>query len=216
MMLVSGIQQAGLGKTGSGTTATEASVAATSQVSAESSNVDDLDEFLSLISKDCGGVLLALMQHDTVVKVVGPGAVWPQLTAQQLAEEVYLDVEAGSSGRPNKEQELANAERIVPMLMQIPGVSPAWLAKWLIGTMDSKIDLEDAITAGLPAILTMNKQAQMGTGDAATDPNQQGPQGAQGGPAGEKPDQTPPGPQPAMPAPSTRQPNTGGAGAPMQ
>jgi hypothetical protein len=206
MMLISGTQQANLGKTGSDTTATESSIAEASRVTSMGSNIDDLDEFLSLVAHDCGALLLANVQHDTVVKVVGPGAVWPELTAQEIAEEIYLSIEAGSSGRPNKEQELANAERVVPMLLQIPGVSPEWLAKYLVRTLDSNIDIEDAVTAGLPAILTMNKQAQVGTGNAQTDPNQQGPQGADNAPQGQAPAG---GPQPAMPAPSAQQPNIG-------
>lgn len=209
MQLVAGASEAALGNPG-GETATATSVAETSRMSSLASNIDDLDEFLSLIAKDAGAVLLKQLTHETVVRVVGPGAVWPQLTAQELAEEVFLDIEAGSSGRPNKEQELANAERVVPMLLQIPGVSPEWLAKFLIKTLDSKIDLEEAITAGLPAILTMNKQAQVSTGDPATDPNQQGPQGADNAPAN---DQTSGGPQPAFPAASQAQPNTGAPAA---
>lgn len=207
MQLIAGSSEASMGNPGNAT-ATGTSVAETSRLSSLSSNIDDLDEFLSLVSHDAGAILLQQLTHDTVVRVVGPGAVWPELSAQDIAEEVFLDVEAGSSGRPNKDQELANAERVVPLLLQIPGVSPDWLAKYLVKTLDSKIDLEDAITSGLPAILTMNKQAQLSTGNAATDPNAQGGQGGDNAPKGEQPAG---GPQPAYPAPSTAQPNQGGA-----
>jgi hypothetical protein len=207
MQLVAGAQQATMGKVGD-STATESSIAETSRLSSLSSNIDDLDEFLSLLARDAGAILLKQLTHDTAAKVAGPGAVWPELSAQDIAEEVFLDIEAGSSGRPNKEQDLANLERIVPMLLQIPGINPGWLAKQMVKTLDAKIDLEEAITSGLPAILTMNKQAQVSTGNAATDPNAQGDQGGDNAAKGDQPEG---GPQAAYPAASTAQPNAGGA-----
>jgi hypothetical protein len=90
---------------------------------------------------------------------------------------VFLKIQAGSSGRPNKAQDLANIERAVPILVQTPGINPEWLAKHTLRVLDPHIDLEEAYTAGLPSITAMNRQAQAGTGDPASDPNAQGGEG---------------------------------------
>ncbi len=172
-----GSQEANMGGTGGGT-ATEVSVAESSRMSALGSNVDDLDDFLSEIAKASGQVLLRMMDPQTAQKIAGPGAVWPTLSAQEVSEELLLEIEAGSSGRPNKAAEIANFERLAPILMQIPGIDPAWLAKEAIRRLDDGMDLSDAVSSALPSIMAMNAQKQLGTGNPATDPNMQGAQGA--------------------------------------
>jgi hypothetical protein len=177
--------------------ATGASIAESKNITSVASNVDDLDDFLSVLARAAGQVLLRELSRDTAERIVGPGVVWPEFTAQDIAEEVFLDIEAGSSGRPNKAQELANIERVAPFMLQTPGLSPEWFLKFLLRTLDTRIDYEDAITEGLPSITAMNGAKQVGTGDPATDPNAQGGAGGQnapvaGGTAG--------GPQAAFPA----------------
>ena len=63
-----------------------------------------------------------------------------------MMEEVYLESEAGSTGKPNRAAELANIERIMPFLLQIPGIDPKWLAKELLKRLDDNLDL----TTGTP------------------------------------------------------------------
>lgn len=176
VQLVVGAQEANLGGT-SGDSATENSIAETSRLQSVDSNIDDLDDWFTAIARAAGQVLLREMSLETVKQVVGPGAVWPELNAQQIAEEVFLKIQAGSSGRPNKAQDLANVERAVPILTQTPGVNPEWLAKHVLRLLDPHIDLAEAYTSGLPSITAMNRQSQMGTGDPASDPNAQGGEG---------------------------------------
>ena len=176
IQLVVGAQEANLGGT-SGDSATENSIAETSRLQSVDSCIDDVDDWFTALARAAGQVLLREMQIDTVKAVVGPGAVWPEFKGQEIAEEVYLKIQAGSSGRPNKAQDLANIERATPLLVQLPGVNPEWLAKLVLRTLDAHIDLEEAYTSGLPSITSANRQAQASTGDPATDPNAQGGQG---------------------------------------
>lgn len=178
VQLVVGAQEANLGGT-SGDSATENSIAESSRLQSVDSNIDDLDEWFTALARASGQVLLREMALETVKSVAGPGAVWPELRAQEIAEEVYLKIQAGSSGRPNKAQDLANLERAVPILTQTPGINPEWLAKHTLRTLDAHIDLSEAYTAGLPSITAMNRQSQMGTGDPASDPNAQGGEGGE-------------------------------------
>lgn len=171
-----GSQEADFGGT-SGATATEASISENTRVSSVQSNIDDLDEFLSNMARAAGQILLLEMDEETVKKIAGDGAVWPKLSSAEVAEEIFLEIKAGSSGRPNRALKLANLERIAPFILQSPSLNPEWWLKKLLTNLDDDIDLDEAIIAGLPSITAMNANAQPSTGDPATDPNQQGSQG---------------------------------------
>lgn len=181
MFRVVGSQEANLGGT-TGSTATEVSVAESSRMSSIGSNVDDLDDFLTDLCRGAGQVLLTNMDPMTATKIAGPGASWPVLSAQEIAEELMLEVAAGSSGRPNKAAEIANFERLAPTILQIPGIDPAWFAKEAIRRMDDGLDLSEAIKAAIPSIVAQNamdqaQQAAMG------EPALQGMNGSMNAPA---------------------------------
>lgn len=177
-----GTQEANLGGT-SNSTATESSIAESSRVSSLQSNMDDLDDFLTEIMRDAGKVALIEISAQQVTRVVGVGSVWPTLSTQDVADEIFLEIKAGSSGRPNKAQEIQNFQQLAPILMQVPGISPQWLAEQVVKRMDDDMDLTDAFTAGEPSIQTLNAlaakpQSPMPTEPGAEDPNGQGPEGA--------------------------------------
>lgn len=192
MSLVSGSQEAFLGGM-SGGSATESSIAESSRMTEAGSDADELDDFLSQMARAIGQILLGNMSADTVAEVVGPGAVWPQLSKDEIMRELTLTVQAGSSGRPNKAADIANFERITPLILQIPGISPEWLARTAVKLLDDKTDLDEAIIAGLPPITAMVQAMQgqvtpQGGGatqgaDASRNPAAQGAQGANNAPA---------------------------------
>jgi hypothetical protein len=203
MQRVVGTQEANLGGV-SGATATETSIAEASRSSSIEDNIDDLDEFLSEVAHAKGQMYFQTLSVDTVREIVGQGAVWPEqpMTREQIAKDLMLDIKAGSSGRPNKAAKLANMERAMPFLIQFPNLNSEPVLKEYLSLLD--IDADEAMAKGLPSVVSINSmmqsmggQPQPGTGDPATDPNQQGVQGAQNQP---QPDQTEPGPQPAYPA----------------
>lgn len=173
MMRVVGSQEANIGGTSS-STATEVSVAEGSRMSSLSSNVDDIEDLLGELARSTGQVLLEQMDQETVKRIAGPGAVWPQLTAAEISQELMLEVEAGSNGRPNKAIQIQNFERLAPILLQIPGMNPEWMAKEAIRRLDDSMDVSDAIRAALPSIVAQNAQKQVATGDPMTDPAAQG------------------------------------------
>jgi hypothetical protein len=178
MMRVSGIQDANIGGTKSGPSATQSNIAEASRATAMGSNIDDIDDMLSGIARTGSQILLQEVSVDTAKRVVGEGAVWPEMSKQQIADELWLQIEAGSTGRPNQAQEIANAERLFPLLMQLPGIKPEFLAKELIKRLDDKLDITQAFQSMLPSILAMNGMAsRMGAG-------MEGPGGAMGGPPG--------------------------------
>ena len=146
---VVGFQEANLGGTND-STATQSQIGEASRTATNESNVDDLDDLLTHLAKYGGQLLFSNVSEDTVKRIVGPGAVWPDLTRQQIAEEVWLEIEAGSSGNPNQAQQIANAQKIYPLVMQIPGIDPEFLARDLLHRLDDKLDLTQAFKSPLP------------------------------------------------------------------
>lgn len=176
MQRITGNQEANLGGTGS-STATESNIAETSRQGSLGLDADDFDEMLSMLFRAMGQLMLTEISEETAKKIAGPGAVWPQLSRQEIMEEIGLSVKAGSSGRPDAAREAATFERLYPLLIQVPGISPRWLAERAIRIADDNIDLAEAFIDGMPSIMSLNKMAQAPTGDPATDPNAQGEEG---------------------------------------
>lgn len=191
-----GAQEANLGGT-SGSTATEASIGESSRVTSVSSNTDDLDEFLSDVARSMGQMMLLELDETTVKKLAGPGAVWPSLTRQQVVEEVELEIKAGSSGRPNRAAELANMERAMPFLIQLPGMNPTTLGKKYTNLLE--LDLEELIIEGLPSITAMNAMAKPAASAAPPGTSNPSDQGSNGGNNQAQPAQNEPQGQPAYP-----------------
>lgn len=205
-----GAQEADIGGM-SGGTATESSIAAGASATSQQSNVDDLDEFLTDVFSALGQLLIMELSQETVTEIVGVGAMWPQMDREAVMKQLNLKVRAGSSGRPNKAANLANMERGMPYLLQLPGVNPYPLAHRYADLLE--IDLDDIVREGLPSIQAINAQVgramQGGAPGAAgaggpangaggpNDPAAQGNQGATNQPS-TQPQQ--PGPQPAFPA----------------
>lgn len=190
-------------------TATANSIAEGARVTSVESNIDDLDDVLTMLARDGSQVLLIEMDVETVERIAGPGAVWPEFSRKDIVEEIFLEIVAGSSGKPNRAQEAATFERMAPTLVQIPGITPEWLARKALQILDERIPFEDAIVAGTMSIVAQNaiasgvggvggpaQSGQPGTGDPATDPASQGAQGANNAPQAAE---TAPGPQAGFP-----------------
>jgi hypothetical protein len=182
ILRVTGQDAASMGQTSS-TTATDVSVAQSAQHTDLSSVLDDQDDLLTEMAQAGGKLLLLNVGPETVQKILGPGAAWPQLTKEDVAENLYLEVKAGSTGRPNRQQDMQNAQIIFPMLMRIPNISPEWMARELLRRMDDRMDLTEAFTQSTPSMDALNRlQGTVAVGDPQdpTNPIQVPPPGAPG------------------------------------
>lgn len=187
MQLVVGSQEAQFGVT-SGATATESGIAESSRVASVDANVDDLDSFLTRVARAAGQIMLKEVSPETVLKIAGPGAVWPQVTLDQIAEELVLEIQAGSSGKPNQAQEIRNWKEMLPFLIQMPGIDPDELAKETLRRLDDRLDLTLLTKQNAMAIVAMNRMAGAAPAPGAM-PEDQGGAGADnasvpGGPSG--------------------------------
>lgn len=163
LLRVIGSQEANLGGT-SNSTATEASIGESSRISASDSNRDDLDMLLSNVARTSGEILFAELDVATVKEIVGPGAVWPTLTRSDRAKEIILDIQAGSSGKPNQALAIANLERLTPLFLQLPGVKVDRIIKEAVDRLGDNLDVNEFMQSGAPSIQAMNAMFSKGGG----------------------------------------------------
>lgn len=164
--------------------ATADSIAEDSRIGEDKSKGDEVDDLLTAFARDAGAILMMNMSKEEVKRIVGPGAMWPESNPEELLQDLYLDVEAGSTGKPNQALEIASFQRMYPVLLQTPGIRPQWLAKKAVSLSDDAVDFTEAYLDGMPSIQALNMMMQQSmspqpsTGNPATDPAQQGAQGA--------------------------------------
>lgn len=155
MQVVVGTSDAQLGAT-TKATATESAIASGAAAKTDSSSVDDLDEFLSCVARGGGQILLKKTPLEKVKRDVGPGAVWLEQSAEDIADELFLEIEAGSSGKPNQAIEIKNWQMMLPFLIQMPNISKMWLARETIRRLDDKADLTEAVAENVPSVVAQN------------------------------------------------------------
>lgn len=156
--LIGGFQEANLGPA-VGTTATESTIAEQSRSTETGEDVDSLDDTLSELASEVGLMAVSALELKTVQAIAGEFAVWPEMSREELAEGLNIGIRAGSSGRPNKAMELANIERVAPLLQVIPGINPAWLAQRVLERLEDDLDLQEALSPSLPSITALNALA---------------------------------------------------------
>lgn len=145
LLLATGMQQANLGPAQPNVTATVGNIAENSRLDVVGSNIDDLDCFLSRIMQCAGEMSLQLMSRDTVVRIVGQGAVWPEQDEERadFLNEILIKVKAASSGRPNKTMDMQNWSQSAQIL-QAAGASPIFMVEETLRRLDDRMDIEKA------------------------------------------------------------------------
>ena len=187
VFLAVGANEATFGTT-SGATATESAIAEASRTGAQEAEIDELNDFLTEIARDAGQVMLLEHSVEQVRELVGEGAVWPEMSQESVQKELYLDVVAGSNGRPNRARRQQALQQLAPFMMQAPGLNPEWFLRMLIEAVDDSIDLTEAISQSIPlSIQAMNNQPQI-TG-TENDPAAQGARGASNAQGVDRPSQ---------------------------
>jgi hypothetical protein len=126
-------------------TATAATINEQARVVQASSNVDDLDDFLSYLAEATGEILLREMSTETVQRIVGIGAAWPEIEREEYINYIYLSIVASSSGKPNKALEIANFQQLAPTLLAA-GANPQFLVREALRRLDDRLEVDDAFS----------------------------------------------------------------------
>lgn len=155
--------------------ATPAVIQEQARISGVNSNVDDLDDLLSELAFAGGEMMLRKFSPQTMTRIVGRGAVFPDQQREDFLNEVNLTVVASSSGRPNKAVEVANFERIAPIIMQAIVNPLLWpIVEEGLKRLDDRLDVSKFLPN--PMIQHMMMMQQLAQ-----------PQPSAGGAAGKKP-----------------------------
>lgn len=154
LMLATGAQPANLGAQNPDETATGQAIAEGSRISVDDSNSGEVDYGLSTIAQATFEMLLH-MPPDKVKRRVGEGAVVPELTQMDVRNEIFFQIVAGSSGRPNQATEVKNFQILGPMLQDMlvqAGKSTEPLIKEAVRRLNDKADVDDYLKpAQVPA-----------------------------------------------------------------
>lgn len=152
LLYASGVQQANIGPAQPNVTATVGNIAEQSRMNVSASNIDDLDGVLSRLAQAGGEMLMRAMSTETATRIAGPGAVWPMLEAsrEDFLNEVFLTIEAASSGRPNRAVEVSNFAQITPLL-QAAGANPVALVEHGARLLDENADVSKFFPIMLPS-----------------------------------------------------------------
>jgi len=188
IMLAGGMQQANLGPAQPNVTATAGSIAEQSRMTSSASNVDDLDGFLSRLAQAGGEMLLQSMSIETVKQIAGDGAVWPDQpdTRAQFLNEVFLRIEAASSGRPNKAIDVANWRDLAPLMLQA-GANPIGIVDETAKRLDDTMDVTKFFPLLPPAGSLSPQQGGESTNQAANSTGSEAPDEASKNPVAPAP-----------------------------
>ncbi|SEG64889.1 hypothetical protein [Bosea lathyri] len=186
MQMSVGMQEAQFGGVAKAT-ATESAIAANSTASTSNSNVDDLDAFLTVLARASGQILLREMSEEQVKRIAGVGAFWPHQQLADVADEIYLEVQAGSTGKPNQAIEIDNFNKVAPIILQIPGLNKHAFLKEALRRLDDRMDLTEMFDDQAPSIIAQNAMASAAPppaapGEPGAAPEAQGGQGADNAP----------------------------------
>lgn len=203
MLLAGGVSSSNMGNQNSGETATGQAIAEGSRISVDDSQTDDLDYFLGIVAQMHWEMSLQEMSVEVVKQKVGRGAVFPDIAKDKFATDIFIEIEAGSSGKPNAALEAAKAEKLGPLIIQaIADPRLAFLVKIYARILDANIDIDEILKAG-SASGPMGGQPQPGGMPAGPLP-----------PGGQANNTVPPGqPRPPLP-PQQRAQAAAAAGAP--
>ena len=143
LMLGANMQQANIGPAQPNVTATVGNIAEQSRMNVSASNVDDLDGWLSRIAQAGGEMCLQEMSVDVVKQIAGLGAVWPDSveSRRDFLNEVFMAIQAASSGRPNKAVDIQNYAQIAPLL-QAAGANPIALVEEGVKRLDDSLNVQ--------------------------------------------------------------------------
>lgn len=164
VLLVSGAQASNLGQQMPDEKATGQAIGEQSRIQGVSSEVDEQDKFLTDTMRISGEMLLQGMDEATVRAKVGIGAVWPTawrgdnpdpnvITVNDCLEQMVIKIEAASSGRPNQALDIANFEKMQPMLLamaQAMGLPLEPLLRHAAKIMGFKFDLDEWLAKAQP------------------------------------------------------------------
>lgn len=99
-------------------TATEAEIVARGLRSRSAERTDIMEDLLSEAGTYTLEMMLRKYTPEDVKRIAGEEAVWPQMTADQVFENVSVEVKGGSTGKPDQLQEQDRWTKLLPVIQE--------------------------------------------------------------------------------------------------
>lgn len=115
---ISGLGDAARGSVARSKTATEANILQEGLSNRTGEKVDLLEDWLKDIATFSAEILLQEMPPEMVMQEVGQNAFWPKLDKQTLYDRINVEIKAGSTEMPDKNQEQMRWVELMPIIMQ--------------------------------------------------------------------------------------------------
>ena len=145
-------------------TATEAQIQQTGFASRTSSDRDTLEDMLCDLAHYCAETGIQEINPQSAQRIAGPAAFWPYgMDVQDLLTMVDIDIDAGTTGKPNLAADKANWASILPLLQklivqirQVQSTDPALadalenLLKESLKRMDDRLEIDQFIPTDPP------------------------------------------------------------------
>ena len=116
--MLSGAQDASTGSVTTAKTATEAELLDQGNRSKGGEKVDTLDDLMSELAQATAEQALQAYSEADVIRIAGKGAVWPTLSLDELQDNVVVEIQAGSMGKPNTTQQQEGWSQLFPLISQ--------------------------------------------------------------------------------------------------
>jgi len=196
--LISGVGDANRGAVVNPKTATEAGYLQAGMMSRTGERREQIESQYGDLARYAIEVFMQEMTQPQVARVAGAGAVWPELTREEIFDLVQIEVIVGSSGNPSADKErdqwVSYQSTLVNLIVQIgnfrlQGMNA--IADALAATVeetlrrfDDRMDAERFLPGGPddPGLVGTTPQPAMPGGPGAMMPGQPAPQGPPGAP----------------------------------
>ncbi len=105
MEMVAGRGDADAGSISEAKTATEAEILAQGLMTRSEERQDSNEDLITEMAQYAAEIALQQLSPEQVQRIAGPTAIWPELSKEDVFDLVTIEIRAGSSGKPNKNQE---------------------------------------------------------------------------------------------------------------
>lgn len=114
--LVSGAMDAARGNVLKAKTATEAEIMNQGLTSRTDERRDTNEDMIQSMAQYAAEIVLQELDTETVVRLAGPKAVWPDENQRHVLDLINIDIRAGSTGKPNKMRDREQWIQIMPII----------------------------------------------------------------------------------------------------
>jgi hypothetical protein len=164
MERISGVQEALQSTVQTAKTATEAEIQQSGFASRTSAHRDALEDMLRDLAHYTAELALQAVPAEQAQRMAGPYAFWPEgMEREDILTLVNVDIDAGSTGKPNTDKERETWSIVMPMVQQMLveirmlqatdpmlAASMVELLKETLSRLDDRFDVDKLIPMGAP------------------------------------------------------------------